>query len=381
MRERIRILAAACFYYMGLVHLMLWWKQRTGRHLTILNYHRATGPHIQHQLRLLRRHYRILPLEEALEEFYGGHDADLVVVGQKKRDRRALLVLTFDDGYLDNYLYAWKLACQLRIPITVFLIPGYVESGTYFWWLADDYLAAHASVEMVVADEKTYDLKGAADRKALAQFIDLRTRGVTSVTEREQFLCSIQERLGISLPNRQQCGMSNTSLPLNWSEIHEMAQSGWVSFGAHTMHHPILAYLSDTEELQREVSQCREVLQQQLGKPIRCFCYPVGHMEHIGVHAIEAVKQAGYDWALTTLEDVNTPQTDPYLLARLPGDETQHWLVMAAELAGLLGIMSRLRKKYGKNFKKRTRSDKGRAAPQLPPYGTGSTGATSSPSI
>ncbi|HEY7420131.1 MAG TPA: polysaccharide deacetylase family protein [Ktedonobacteraceae bacterium] len=380
MRERIRILAAACFYYVGLVHLILWWKQRTGKRLTILNYHRATGPHIQHQLRLLRRHYRILPLEEALEEFYGGYSAD-PVVGLEKRDQRALLVLTFDDGYLDNYLYAWKLACQLCIPITIFLIPGYVESGAYFWWLADDYLAVHTSAETVTANGKTFCLEKDTERKALAQFIDQRTRYVTSVAEREQFLCSIQERLGTPLPSRQQCGLSDMSLPLNWDEIHEMARSGWVSFGAHTMHHPVLAYLSDTEELQYEVSQCREILQQQLGKPIRCFCYPVGHTEHIGVHTVEAVKQAGYDWALTTSEDVNTPQTDPYLLARLPGDETQHWLVMAAELAGLLGIMSRLRKKYGKNLKKRPGSGEGRTAPQLPPYGAGSSGATSSPSL
>jgi hypothetical protein len=57
------------------------------------------------------------------------------------------------------------------------------------------------------------------------------------------------------------------------------------------------------------------------------------------------VKSTGYKWAVTTIEEVNTQQTDPYLLRRLPGDITQHWLILASELVGLLGIFSRLRKK------------------------------------
>ena len=43
LRERIRVLAAACFYYAGLVKLAYWWIQRSGPRLVILNYHRASG--------------------------------------------------------------------------------------------------------------------------------------------------------------------------------------------------------------------------------------------------------------------------------------------------------------------------------------------------
>ena len=39
----------------------------------------------------------------------------------------------------------------------------------------------------------------------------------------------------------------------------------------------------------------------------------------------------------------NTQQSDPYLLRRIEVDVSQHWLVMAAEAAGLWGFFSRLR--------------------------------------
>src|SRR5881275_2107020 len=129
MRKRLGIVAAACFYYSGLVKLARWWGQRSGRRLIILTYHRASGGDLRNHLLYLRRHYRMLHLEEALEELYTP-----LQEGTKPRDRRTPLVLTFDDGYRDNYTHAFALARELQVPITVFLILGYVESGDYFWW-------------------------------------------------------------------------------------------------------------------------------------------------------------------------------------------------------------------------------------------------------
>jgi peptidoglycan/xylan/chitin deacetylase (PgdA/CDA1 family) len=122
-----------------------------------------------------------------------------------------------------------------------------------------------------------------------------------------------------------------------------MEESGWVSFGAHTMHHPILAYLSDSTEIRQEIECCRCVLEQRLNHPVRSFAYPLGQQQHIGEVVIDAVRQAGYDWALTTHYGFNTPQTSPYLLRRIEADVDQHWLVVAAETAGLWGFFSRLR--------------------------------------
>ena len=67
---------------------------------------------------------------------------------------------------------------------------------------------------------------------------------------------------------------------------------------------------------------------------------------------MQAVKAAGFKWVVTTIEERVVPQTNHYLLPRLPGDTNLHWLVMAAELAGMLGIVSQIRKKYARLFKR-----------------------------
>jgi peptidoglycan/xylan/chitin deacetylase (PgdA/CDA1 family) len=327
MRKQVGIFVAACFYYSGMVGLARWFMQRSSPKLIILNYHRASTGDLRRHLLYLRRHYRILHLEEALSELYAP--------GKEKkqgRDRRVTLVLTFDDGYSDNYTHAFRLACELQVPITIFLVPGYIESGNSFWWLEGDLLTKHAQVDEVTIEGLSYDLRLIEQRLLLSQAIDSRLRHAGSVVEREAFLATVRGLLAVplSVPIEEE-----KDRPMTWAEIYKMQESEWVSFGAHTMHHPILAYLDSPSEVQSEVGECRRVLEQHLGHPVRTFAYPVGRAEHIGDQAVQAVQEAGYDWAVTTVHGVNTPQSDPYRLGRVLGDVSRHWLVMAAETSGI----------------------------------------------
>src|SRR5215472_6660227 len=108
MNLRVRMYISALFYYSGLLKLICWWTQISGRHLVILYYHRSTGENLRNQWLYLRRHYRILHLHTALEELYAPHTK-----AARGRDRRTLLAITFDDGYYDNYTHAFALAAEL----------------------------------------------------------------------------------------------------------------------------------------------------------------------------------------------------------------------------------------------------------------------------
>ena len=334
-RKCVLTFIAACLYYSGLVKLARWWTRQSGQYLVILNYHRATGGDLRRHLLYLRRHYRILHLEAALEELYTSPKE-----GYKKQDQRTPLVLTFDDGYHDNYTDGFALARELQLPITIFLIPGYIESGDYFWWEEGMRLVRRAQVNAVTIEGRRYCLKRRKERKDLAQAIDTHMRNATSVAEREAFLTSVRKLLAVPsiiMPEEE------PALPLTWAEVRQMQESEWVSFGAHTMHHPILAYLTEPTEIQHEIEECRTELEQHSGHPIRTFAYPVGQRQHFSEAIVDTVKQAGYDWAVTTTYGFNTPRGDPYRLRRIEVDVSQHWLVVAAEAAGLWGFFSFLR--------------------------------------
>jgi peptidoglycan/xylan/chitin deacetylase (PgdA/CDA1 family) len=339
MREKMRLIVAACFYYSGLLRFAHWWtRRRSGRRLIILKYHRAAGGDLFGQILYLSRHYRILPLETALEQLYSPCSETKQV-----HERRIPLVLTFDDGYYDNYTHAFAVACQLQVPFTIFLAPGYIDSGARFWWLESDYLLRHAEMDEVVIDGYAYHIKQPEGRKALIQTIDTRLTHAGSIAQREAFLAQLHELLAVPPGN-----IEEATRPLTWGEIRKMEESGWVSFGAHTMHHPVLARLTDSEEVQWEVEESRKRLEQQFGHHVLTFAYPIGIPGNIGEEGLRAVRAAGFAWAVTSSDGVNTPQTDPHLLKRLSGNLDTHWLVMASEMAGLLRIVSRLKKSYRK---------------------------------
>src|SRR6266700_3987039 len=218
LRPRLRLYVSACFYYSGLVPLARWWAQRSQPHLTILYYHQASKANLRSHWQYVRRHYRVLPLETALAELRMPPEKAV-----QRRDQRPLLALTFDDGYYDHYTHAFPLACKLQLPMTIFLIPGHMESGKSFWWA--NRLIRHARAEQMTFEEHTYHLGDLEECKALAQ----------------------------------------------------------------------------------------------------------------------AVKRAGYDWAVTVKPGVNTCQSDPHLLTRRHMDAAKHWLVMAAETAGIWGFFSQLK--------------------------------------
>ncbi len=243
MHKRLLIFIAACFNYSGLVRLAHWWTQYRQQCLIVLNYHRATGGDLRRHLLYLRRHYRILHLEAALEELYTPRKG-----GSCPCDRRTPVVLSFDDGYSDNYTHAFALARELQVPITIFLIPGYVESGEYFWWREGERLVRRTQVDEVTIEGHIYHLNQPDERKVLAQAIDSRLRHAPSVAQREAFLAFARKVLAVPSSIAPQ---EELTLPLTWTQVREMEESGWVSFGAHTMHHPILADLTDPAEVPR----------------------------------------------------------------------------------------------------------------------------------
>ncbi len=334
MTKLVRICVAAFFYYTGLVKLTRWWMQRSGRCLIIVAYHRANEGDLRRHLLYLRRNYRILHLEEALEELYAPPC-------KKKRgmDQRTPLVLTFDDGYYDNYTHGFPLACELKIPMTIFLIPGYIENGEYFWWLESERLVHQAKVDKVKLEDCIYHLNRAKERESLIEVINSHFRDASSVIEREEFLAVVRKKLAVPSTVAPK---EETARPLTWEEVHKMEESGWISFGGHTMHHPILGYLSNPEEVRREVSECRQILEEQLGHRIRTFAYPVGKPEHIGEVALQVVHEACYDWAVTTTGGICTPKNDPFQLPRVMCEVNRPWLVTAAQISGVWYFFSPL---------------------------------------
>jgi peptidoglycan/xylan/chitin deacetylase (PgdA/CDA1 family) len=116
---------------------------------------------------------------------------------------------------------------------------------------------------------------------------------------------------------------------MTWEQIELLRDSG-MEIGSHSLSHPDLAAHS-SEAAYEEITQSRRIIEEQIGMPVRSFCYPIGSYTP---EIADIVREAGYTNAVTTY-----PGTDMELLFELPRQrilggesiEALAWYVAAPE--------------------------------------------------
>jgi len=101
---------------------------------------------------------------------------------------------------------------------------------------------------------------------------------------------------------------------LDWEQIKEMKDSGLVSFGSHSLNHPFLENIEDSEILKKEISDSKRILEENLKKEVNTFSYPCGRLNS---RVRQEVVSAGYKAAVVTNPGKNCLDDDIFALKRL----------------------------------------------------------------
>ncbi|MCK4386497.1 MAG: polysaccharide deacetylase family protein [Candidatus Pacebacteria bacterium] len=182
---------------------------------------------------------------------------DLVkTIQDKKQMLHKTAVLSFDDGYQDNYSVVFPLLKRYNFPVTIFLITDLIGQEGY----------------------------------------------------------------------------------LNWDEIKEMQQSGFVNFGCHTLSHPKLNQISK-ERLRAELTESKQIIEKQLGQKCDVFAYPSGCFDN---SVVAMVKNAGYQGAFTVREGAIGLKNNIFLLPRLSIDSSTTFSQFLGKISGLQFIKGRI---------------------------------------
>jgi peptidoglycan/xylan/chitin deacetylase (PgdA/CDA1 family) len=118
--------------------------------------------------------------------------------------------------------------------------------------------------------------------------------------------------MGIQIPEKAPARYA----PCSWSELREMADSGLVHIGSHTVTHPILSSVTD-EESWRELTDSRTQIEEHVGRTVNMFCFPNGTPEDYRLAQVRQVKDAGYAGAVVTRFGLAANGSDPYQLPRM----------------------------------------------------------------
>lgn len=318
---RIKSMIASFCDLIGVVTWKL--RQFSNYNYVILMYHRvitrneASGvvqpgmyvkPEIfERHMDFLQKHFYIVPISELISEHT-----------RLSRDvyAKPLCALTFDDGWLDFYKYAFPILKAANVPATVLLPTDFIGTKDWFWTDRLGYLffKRENRVSLSKFDQPSTirlvnqleELKGSREsrlEKAIAML-----KGYCNDEIREALSeLAVRWQLDPKPPDRAF---------LSWEEVREMAQSSPISFGSHTARHLILTNLTDNE-IQDELARSRVKLlsENAVDESFIPFCYPNGNYNQ---KIAKMVKEAGYSLAVTTEKGWNTVGSNPFKLKRIP---------------------------------------------------------------
>ncbi|MBU1057120.1 MAG: glycosyltransferase [Proteobacteria bacterium] len=246
----------------------------------------------------LSKHANVISLREAIEK-------------KKKGDpfEAGSVIITFDDGYCDNYIWAFPLLKKYNLPATIFLTTGPLDTGVPLCWdLLNWAIACYWEKRMTLLAEGplTAYMSGnnAKSPGQLANDINDRINEMNQ-DARITFISQITEwykRIQMSDP---------PNLMMDWDMVQEMAQNN-ISFEAHTVTHPFLDEL-EPEKLLWETTTSRNRIQQMTGQPADILACPRGRNMTL---AQQSVLKNEFMAICTTNEGFNTLSTDVFSLNR-----------------------------------------------------------------
>lgn len=256
------------------------------------------------EVRYLQQRYRIVSLNELGSTLY---DSGKLLPPNA-------VVITIDDGYKGTFIHAYPILKKYKVPATVFLATGNIGTGDPFWWDKVKFVIWKTKNKTLELGELgAYYLTSANDRKIAANTIDNKLKRY-SIEKRDEL---IERLVGLSYVDIPK-GLGK-DLNLSWNEIKEMSKHG-ISFGAHTVNHPILTRVS-LDRAKAEIIESKHSIERELGQEVNTFCYPNGDPDDYNTDIEEILKNNGFTCAVTTSPPAFLPiRPSPYELPRISGE-------------------------------------------------------------
>jgi peptidoglycan/xylan/chitin deacetylase (PgdA/CDA1 family)/CelD/BcsL family acetyltransferase involved in cellulose biosynthesis len=276
----------------------------------------ATTDEFDSQIRLLKHHVDIVSPD------------DLSDIATRRHGRHVLI--TFDDGYRDNYKTAFPILRSHGIAALFLVTTGFIDRSRLSWWdeiawmvrtsRRREILPSSWINERIEFDEPDRER---AIAKLLAVYKALPGDATTA------YLDELSQATG----SGRYAGDDGASIWMTWDMLREMQQEG-MAVGGHTVTHPILANLAPDQQCE-EIAGCAKRIREEMGRPMRCLSYPSGKPGTYDGHTKKCLTDEGVEFAFSAYGGLNRPGGWESYNVRRTGVEmnrSRHWLKLALTL-------------------------------------------------
>ncbi|MBF0483601.1 MAG: polysaccharide deacetylase family protein [Candidatus Omnitrophica bacterium] len=309
------------------------------RNAVILSYHRVassntfeelypgmivTADNFKLQMDFLKKNYQIISLEE------------LISAKDKASFPHNTAVITFDDGYYDNYEFAYPVLNELNLPATIFISTDFIEKGRSFFW---------DEVAYMVFNTKRSNFQLQLGNERVSFNLELKSQAVTQLCLRMKQLSQMEQEIILDTLSAFLAVPRNRAVSnfLTWSVMKEMQQHK-ISFGAHTHSHGASS-VGGFNEIMSDILKSKEVLDNKLSQNTKIFAYPFGDKTDIALDVSQGLAKYGFKCAVTLEAGLVKIQDDPFLWKRVGIGGHDDRVRFALKTSGVLPLLSKFKAK------------------------------------
>lgn len=214
----------------------------------------------------------------------------------KKNFTKPCVLVTFDDGYRDNYTMAYPILKTLGIPAIFFIPTDSISSRRLGHWDIIAYLIKKTAKSYLIFQDERFDLR--RQRRAAIKRLQVKAK-MASAEENTISTAQLAEACEVPLPGVE---VQDREL-MNWKEILEMSQNH-VIIGSHTHTHLCLSRLEAAAQ-RREMSTSKTILEEKIGQAVRSIAYPFGSWRHYNDDTLQMAAACGYELGFSFLTGFN----------------------------------------------------------------------------
>jgi len=274
----------------------------------VLLYHRIVddetkcldkGPVVHHhvrdfekEIRFLKKNCAVLDLDEAVRRIAAGKAFD-----------RPTVVITFDDGYLDNYTLGFPILRKYGVPATVYLTTKLIGSLERTWPDRIEWALLHTKKTGLawkkIFGDKSLHLRNMDEKRTASIRIAAALKEMDDGCRRD----ALTELFDMLEVRGDEEDGSGDRMMLNWAEVEEMWRGG-ITFGAHSHTHPILSRM-EHESAKQEILLSKELIEENLGCKVRHFAFPNGREQDFTDPLRSYCEEIGFESVATVVHGVN----------------------------------------------------------------------------
>lgn len=344
-KQAVKYAMAHVLYSLGL--LQLWQRVVLRQKAVILMYHRVltvdemrrSGSHpamivesqtFAKQMAVIRKRFNVLSIEDFAAR-----------MEQKIPFEDSSCLITFDDGWRDNFTNALPILRKYEIPAVVFLPVNFIGENRLFWQeslvqllvlavqAARKNPASKSRLSQVlnpIGLESILDIEHADPRSKVIERIS-RNRAGWLPSLIDSTISGLRRELGVEKRDGQE-----TDGFLSWDQVTELTREN-VVFGGHGAEHQLLSEMP-IDAAREDIRLSKAVIDLRCKAPVPTFSYPRGYRNP---QVVELVKAEGFRLGFIANGGRVSSVDDPFTLRRINifQDATASTPMFLARILGL----------------------------------------------